>query len=97
MTHILIEIIKSTLCELMIKNIDEHLLIVGPQEFHFSTPGNMEFKRLYGTETMRRDSIPDRFLSEEWKITQVENMDDVLDFYNAVVLNTKDVDHQLVE
>lgn len=97
MTHILIEMIKSTLCHVMIQNIDENLLVVGPQEFHFSIAGSMEFTRLYGTETVRRDSIPDRFLPEEWKIRQVDNMDDMLDMYNDIVLNIKDVYHQLVE
>lgn len=97
MTHAFIEILKSTICQIMVSSIDSYLIVVGPQEFHFSAPGTIEFKRMHGTSTIRRDSIPDRFLSEQWKVVQAENMDEVLDYYNAVVLNIKDVDHQMVE
>lgn len=97
MTHAFIEILKSTICQIMVSSIDSYLVVEGPQEFHFSIPRTIEFKRMHGTSTIRRDNIPDRFLSEQWKVVQAENMDEVLDYYNAVVLNIKDVDYQLVE
>lgn len=97
MTHAFIEILKSTICQVMVSDIDNYLIVVGPQEFHFSIPRTIEFTRMCGKETIRRDSIPDRFLAEEWKVVQVKDMDEVFDYYNAVVLNIKDVDHQLVE
>jgi hypothetical protein len=97
MTHTFIEILKSTICQVMVSSIDSYLLVVGPQEFHISIPGTIEFTRLHGTSTISRDSIPDRFLAEEWKVVQAEDMDEVLDYYNAVVMDVKDVDHQLVE
>ena len=97
MTHTFIEIFKSAICQVMVSDIDNHLIVVGPQEFHFSIPRTIEFKRMCGTATIRRDNIPDRFLAEEWKVVQAKDIDEVLDYYNAVVLNIKDVDHQLVE
>lgn len=96
MTHAFIEILKSTICQVMVSDIDNHLIVVGPQEFHFSIPRTIEFTRMCGTATIRRDSIPDRFLAEEWKVVQAKDMDEVLDYYNAVVLNIKEIEHEEV-
>lgn len=97
MKEILEQVIMSAMQSLMMRDMDQYIVIVGPGEFHFCEPEKLEFTRMHGTENMRRDSIPLKMLYQEWKIMPVDNMDIVLDLYNEVVLDIKDVDHQLVE
>lgn len=93
MLETLKEAIMSITKAMMLRDIQEYLVIVGPGEFHFCEPMDMEFKRLIGQENLRRDLLPERYLVEEWRITYVKNMDEVLDLYKEVVLDNEEVDH----
>lgn len=95
-THILKEVVIECLQEKMMQDIERNLLIVGPGEFHYSPAMSKEFKCLTGKETITRQKLPSTFLDYVWQIVPIENDDQLLDLYNAIVLNAKDIEHEEV-
>lgn len=93
---ILKDVLLECLQEKMMMDIEQNLLIVGPGEFHYSPAMNKEFKCLAGNETITREKLPKSFLDQQWQIVPVKDHDEMLDLYNAIVLNAKDIDHEIV-
>ena len=95
-TQILKEVVIECLQEKMMQDIERNLLIVGPGEFHYSPALNKEFKCLAGNESITREKLPESFLDQQWQIVLVKHHDEMLDLYNAIVLNAKDIEHEEV-
>ena len=91
----MIELLKLMLDDmmkaLMLRDIDKFIMCVGPGEFHFVQPNEMEFKCLCGKEKVTRTQLPEQFADGNWIIIPANSLDEVLDIYNSVVINSEKI------
>jgi hypothetical protein len=96
----LADILRHTVFDMLqtmlLSDVENSFVIVGPGEFHYSPAYNKDFACLAGTHSISRDKLPESFFDAPWEIVHIKNDDEFLDLYNSVVLNAKDIDHEVV-
>jgi hypothetical protein len=77
------EIIKDR----MVSEKDTFFLLLGPNEFHYCEPQTNEFKCKFGEAVIKRDALPEGFTLAKWKVTSVENEEQMLSAYDEFMSN----------
>lgn len=90
MIDLLQQMLINAMKALMLRDIDEYIVCIGPKEFHFAQPNEIEFKCLSGKEKVTRTKLPEDYANGRWMIFPVESLDQVLDLYNSVVVNEEE-------